>query len=223
MHALARRAAPLLRPRAALPRHTLAPPPQLPRAGLRQRPLWPAARGFATEEEKPADAEPAEPAKPAETVSGDSASFEFQAETKQLLDIVANSLYTDKEVFVRELISNSSDALNKLRSAQVAGEADGALPLEIDISTQPDDGTITITDTGVGMKKEELIQNLGTIARSGSRQFISEMEEEGEEASSIIGRFGVGFYSAFMVSAVPAPADPPGGRCRSPVITHVRS
>ena len=85
MHALARRAAPLLRPRAALPRHTLAPPPQLPRAGLRQRPLWPAARGFATEEEKLADAEPAKPAKPAETVSGDSASFEFQAETKQLL------------------------------------------------------------------------------------------------------------------------------------------
>lgn len=91
---------------------------------------------------------------------------------------------------MRELISNSSDALNKLRSAQVAGEADGALPLEINIATQVDDGTITIQDTGIGMTKDELIQNLGTIARSGSRQFINEMDdEEGTEdvTSSIIG------------------------------------
>ena len=108
------------------------------------------------------------------------------------------------QVFVRELISNSSDALNKLRSAQVAGEADGALPLEIAISTQPDDGTITIADTGIGMTKEELIRNLGTIARSGSKQFVSEMDgadgASEDVASSIIGRFGVGFYSAFMVA-----------------------
>jgi TNF receptor-associated protein 1 len=116
---------------------------------------------------------------------------------------VANSLYTDKEVFVRELISNSSDALTKLRQMQVVGEADAALPLEIKIGCDEAAGTITICDTGVGMSKDELVANLGTIARSGSKAFIAELGDgsaEEDVGNSIIGRFGVGFYSAFMVS-----------------------
>ena len=118
-----------------------------------------AAAAAAAAEEKP-EPEP-EPAAPAERVSGEADAFEFQAETKQLLDIVANSLYTDKEVFVRELISNASDALNKLRSLQVSGGADSALPLEISIATDEAAGTVTIADTGIGMTKDELVANLG--------------------------------------------------------------
>ena len=112
-------------------------------------------------------------------------------------------MYTDKEVFVRELISNASDALNKLRQLQLMGEADGSLPLEVKVTCDEDAGTISITDTGVGMSKDELVANLGTIARSGSKDFISELGDSSQDAemgSSIIGRFGVGFYSAFMVS-----------------------
>lgn len=124
----------------------------------------------------------------------------FQAETRQLLDIVTNSLYTDKEVFLRELISNASDALEKLRHFQSTGmdihEPD--VPLEILITVDKEAKTLTITDTGVGLSESEMMQNLGTIARSGSKAFVNEMKEE-DAASSIIGQFGVGFYSAFMV------------------------
>jgi len=126
---------------------------------------------------------------------------EFKAETRKLLDIVTNSIYTDKEVFLRELISNSSDALEKLRYLQAtnAVTTDGA-PLEINIDTTED--TIVITDNGVGMSKEDLVGNLGTIARSGSKAFVENLKETGggKDADSIIGQFGVGFYSSFMVS-----------------------
>jgi len=132
--------------------------------------------------------------------------YEFQAETRQLLDIVTHSLYTDKEVFLRELISNASDALEKLRHLQSTGAAitDPDLPLEINITTNEANKTITIEDSGIGMTKEELAENLGTIARSGSRAFVKEMKEQGGagaavDAAGIIGQFGVGFYSAFMV------------------------
>lgn len=105
---------------------------------------------------------------------------EFQAETKQLLDIVTNSIYTDKEVFLRELISNASDALEKLRHEQVSGMAvtDKDLPLEIRIYTDEKNGTITIQDTGIGMTKQEMEENLGVIARSGSKAFLKKATDE---------------------------------------------
>jgi len=137
--------------------------------------------------------------------------LEFQAETRQLLDIVTHSLYTDKQVFLRELISNASDALEKLRHLQSANEGtilDSSVPLEIRIETDEANGMLTITDTGVGMTKEEMISNLGTIARSGSKAFVKQLAElkqnaqqdsSGDAERGIIGKFGVGFYSAFMV------------------------
>mmetsp|Transcript_19296 Transcript_19296/g.38934 ORF Transcript_19296/g.38934 Transcript_19296/m.38934 type:complete len:749 (+) Transcript_19296:456-2702(+) len=133
----------------------------------------------------------------------------FQAETRQLLDIVTHSLYTDKEVFLRELVSNASDALEKLRHVQQVGSSDATVdpgvPLEIRIETDELNGTLTITDTGIGLTKEEMIENLGTIARSGSKAFMNEMSKSSETGGAldasrgIIGKFGVGFYSAFMV------------------------
>lgn len=105
---------------------------------------------------------------------------EFQAETKELLDIVTNSIYTDKEVFLRELISNASDALEKLRHVQVSGVSvnDKDLPLEIRIYTDEKNGTITIQDTGIGMTKKEMEENLGVIARSGSKNFLKKAKDE---------------------------------------------
>ncbi|CAH0628971.1 unnamed protein product [Chrysodeixis includens] len=142
-----------------------------------------------------------------ETVKGPTEKREFQAETRMLLDIVARSLYSDKEVFIRELISNASDALEKFRYLTVsAGNENEKLAetdrsLEIRLSTDKQNRTITIQDSGIGMTKDELTQNLGTIARSGSKSFIEEIKKKGaEEANSIIGQFGVGFYSAFMVA-----------------------
>lgn len=132
--------------------------------------------------------------------------MEFQAETRQLLDIVTHSLYTDKEVFLRELVSNASDSLEKLRHLQATNQVasdDSATPLEIRIDLDEVTSTITIADTGVGMTRDELISNLGTIARSGSKNFIQQLNQsEGaslDPSRGIIGKFGVGFYSAFMV------------------------
>jgi len=149
--------------------------------------------------------------------------MEFQAETRQLLDIVTHSLYTDKEVFLRELVSNASDALEKLRHVRstgtlLSGSTSGAeeggddgddVPLEIRIETDEAANTITITDTGIGMSRDEMMSNLGTIARSGSKAFMQEMQMKKDANNSgdvdpfgngIIGKFGVGFYSGFMVS-----------------------
>jgi HSP90 family molecular chaperone len=127
---------------------------------------------------------------------------EFQAETRKLLDIVTHSIYTDREVFVRELISNASDALEKFRYRQVKGEVNANdEPLEINILANKDTNTLTLIDNGIGMSKEELIENLGTIARSGSKQFVESLKSTGStDTNSIIGQFGVGFYSSFMVS-----------------------
>ncbi|RDD39233.1 Heat shock protein 75 kDa, mitochondrial [Trichoplax sp. H2] len=139
-----------------------------------------------------------------EKIIGKGDTHEFQAETRQLLDIVARSLYSEREVFIREVISNASDALEKLRHLQVTGEKiiDEELPLEIRISTDSVKKTFTIQDTGVGMTKEEMIQNLGTIARSGSKAFMQQHGSDNSNniATSIIGQFGVGFYSTFMVA-----------------------
>ncbi|XP_063710038.1 heat shock protein 75 kDa, mitochondrial [Culicoides brevitarsis] len=140
-----------------------------------------------------------------ETVKGDADKHEFQAETRMLLDIVARSLYSEKEVFVRELVSNASDALEKFRyTIHTAGDKQGNYvdadrSLEIHIGTNKQDRTLTIQDTGIGMTKEELIANLGTIARSGSKHFMEQIKEGEAKAENIIGQFGVGFYSAFMV------------------------
>lgn len=134
---------------------------------------------------------------------------EFQAETRMLLDIVARSLYSENEVFVRELISNASDALEKFRyTIHTAGEQEKDYeatdrPLEIQIATDKQGMKLTIQDTGIGMTRDELVNNLGTIARSGSKKFLEQIKEKGaaaENSSNIIGQFGVGFYSAFMVA-----------------------
>lgn len=134
---------------------------------------------------------------------------EFRAEVRKVLNILTHSLYTNREIFLRELISNASDALDKLRYRINKGEKPryADMPLEIRISLDKEAKTITIADTGLGMTAEELAENLGTIAKSGSEQFIADLAKTGEDgesatadAASIIGRFGVGFYSVFMVA-----------------------
>ncbi|KAJ6656002.1 hypothetical protein lerEdw1_004587 [Lerista edwardsae] len=162
--------------------------------------------------------------------AGSASRHEFQADTQKLLDIVARSLYSEKEVrrqqqpvpppllwhkaggaersftsptppqvFIRELISNSSDALEKLRH-KLMSEGMTLPNLEIHLETDAQKGTISIQDTGVGMSREELLSNLGTIARSGSKAFLEALQSQVEASGRIIGQFGVGFYSAFMVA-----------------------
>jgi molecular chaperone HtpG len=128
--------------------------------------------------------------------------FEFQAEIKQLLDIVIHSLYTEKEIFVRELVSNASDALEKERHLALTEKAiyDDKLELEINITTDDKAKTFTIQDFGIGMTQAELVENLGTIAHSGSKAFVKALGEGDQKAAGLIGQFGVGFYSAFMVA-----------------------
>ena len=125
---------------------------------------------------------------------------EFHAEVRQLLDIVIHSLYTDREIFIRELISNASDALEKQRLTQLTENEifDGDLPLEINITTDETARTITIADYGIGMTREELVENLGTIAHSGTKAFLEKMKEG--TRPDVIGQFGVGFYSSYMVA-----------------------
>ena len=127
---------------------------------------------------------------------------EFQAEVKQLLDIVIHSLYKDKEIFIRELVSNASDALEKLRYIQQTEKEifDEKLPLEIEVKTDEEANTITITDYGIGMTSEELTENLGTIAHSGSKQFLDSVKKGAAINENLIGQFGVGFYSVFMTA-----------------------
>jgi molecular chaperone HtpG len=128
--------------------------------------------------------------------------YKFKAEVKQLLDILAHSLYTNREIFLRELISNASDALEKLRFETMKGTkvADDKLPLEIRIDFDKDKKLLTIADTGVGMTQDELVKNIGTIAKSGTADFIKKMSDSKGDQTNIIGKFGVGFYSVFMVS-----------------------
>ena len=148
--------------------------------------------------------------------------LQFRAETQKVLNILTHSLYTNREIFLRELLSNASDALDKLRFLQSKGEEvrNSGLPLETRITVDKDAGILQIADTGLGMTEQELVDNLGTIAKSGSEQFLKDMEsgagESGRDngqdendsagteakasAAQIIGRFGIGFYSVFMVA-----------------------
>ena len=127
--------------------------------------------------------------------------FTFQAEIKELLALLSHSLYQNREITIRELVSNASDALDKMRFQLASGEASGQNEtLEISILPDSDAKTLTIADTGVGMTRNELVQNLGTIAHSGSREFLSKLSQEKQPDVSLIGQFGVGFYSAFMLS-----------------------
>jgi len=126
----------------------------------------------------------------------------FQAEIQQLLNIVIHSLYTDKEIFIRELVSNAADALEKLRFTQSAGHPvfESERLLKITVETDEKEHRLVISDTGVGMTHAELVQNLGTIAHSGSKAFLQKLATEKKPDVSLIGQFGVGFYSAFMVA-----------------------
>ena len=129
--------------------------------------------------------------------------LEFQAETKRLLDLVVNSIYTNKEIFLRELISNASDALDKLRIESLTNTEllGGNEDFEIFIVPDADTKTITISDNGIGMTRDEVINNIGTIAKSGTKDFLEKIRESSNAAAQeLIGQFGVGFYSAFIVA-----------------------
>ncbi len=138
----------------------------------------------------------------------------FQAEVSQVLHLVIHSLYSHKDIFVRELISNASDALDKLRFRAVVDPDlyEGDTTLAIRISTDRGQKTLTVEDTGVGMSEEELVRDLGTVARSGSRAFLEQLAQQGKTDARLIGQFGVGFYSAFLVAdrveVVSRPAGP---------------
>src|SRR4029077_2674361 len=128
-------------------------------------------------------------------------SHPFQAEVAELLRLMVHSVYSETEIFLRELISNASDACDRLRYEAIANPTligDGNAP-KIRIIPNKKNNTLTIADTGIGMDRQELIDNLGTIARSGTRSFVSRLKEA-KDGTGLIGQFGVGFYSAFMVA-----------------------
>ena len=127
---------------------------------------------------------------------------EFQTEVSQLLQLIIHSLYSHPEIFLRELISNSSDALDKLRHLTLTEDAYKALPFDprIDLELDEENHTLTIADTGIGMNEEDLVSNLGTIARSGTKNFLAQLSGDARKDTSLIGQFGVGFYSVFMVA-----------------------
>jgi molecular chaperone HtpG len=126
----------------------------------------------------------------------------FRAETRQLLNILIHSLYTDREVFLRELISNASDSLTRLNFITLTDHniLSPEQELGIWIETKPDENLLILRDSGLGMTAEELAENLGTIAHSGAKAFMQAAEEKTPNLNEIIGQFGVGFYSAFMVA-----------------------
>ncbi len=126
----------------------------------------------------------------------------FQAEVRQLLDIVVHSLYTDREIFIRELVSNASDAMEKLQHLQATEKSvyQADKEFKVEITTDEEAKTLTIQDFGIGMTRDELVENLGTIAHSGTKAFLEAAKEQGNDPSALIGRFGVGFYSVFMAA-----------------------
>jgi molecular chaperone HtpG len=127
---------------------------------------------------------------------------EFQTEVSQLLQLIIHSLYSHPDIFLRELISNSSDALDKLRYLTLTKDACKDLPFDprIDLELDEEKQTLTIADTGIGMNEEDLVSHLGTIARSGTKEFLAKLSGDAKRSSNLIGQFGVGFYSVFMVA-----------------------
>ena len=127
----------------------------------------------------------------------------FQTEVSQLLQLIIHSLYSQKEIFLRELISNSSDALDKLRYISLTDPKMKSFTFDPKINlefSEGDNPTLTLTDTGIGMSKKDLEDNLGTIAKSGTKNFLSKLSGDAKKDSNLIGQFGVGFYSSFMVA-----------------------
>src|SRR5712691_6485886 len=138
---------------------------------------------------------------PTSTQADTAETHPFQAEVAELLRLMVHSVYSETDIFLRELISNASDACDKLRYEAIAKPeliADRA-PLAIRLAPDAAAGTLTVSDTGIGMDRQELIDNLGTVARSGTRAFLERIAES-KDRTSLIGQFGVGFYSAFMVA-----------------------
>ncbi|MCH9646047.1 MAG: molecular chaperone HtpG [Proteobacteria bacterium] len=126
----------------------------------------------------------------------------FQTEVSQLLHLMIHSLYSNKEIFLRELVSNASDAVDKLKFESLSNDTivEGKEELQVHIDVDKDAGTITITDNGIGMTQEEVMANIGTIANSGTKKFLQSLDEKQAEDSNLIGQFGVGFYAAFIVA-----------------------
>ncbi len=136
------------------------------------------------------------------SATGNAETRSFQTEVQQLLHLMIHSLYSNKEIFLRELISNSSDACDKLRFEALTNDGlfESDPDLFVRVESDEEAGTITITDNGIGMSRDEVVENLGTIARSGTREFLSQMTGDQAKDSQLIGQFGVGFYSAFVVA-----------------------
>src|SRR2546429_5230118 len=136
------------------------------------------------------------------TVDMNKETLGFQAEVTQLLDLMIHSLYSNKEIFLRELISNASDALDRLRFASLSDETlnENDTHLKIHIAYDKDARTITVSDNGIGMSRDEVIEQIGTIAKSGTREFFSALSGDQQKDASLIGQFGVGFYSCFVVA-----------------------
>ncbi|MFN2189210.1 MAG: ATP-binding protein, partial [Candidatus Promineifilaceae bacterium] len=132
-------------------------------------------------------------------------SFHFKAEIKQVLEILVHSLYKEREIFLRELISNASDALTRLHFEMLINQdvLDPEAELAIHVDPVEVDGEkwLVVKDSGIGMTRDELIQNLGTVAQSGAREFLQSFENDNADPAEIIGQFGVGFYSSFMVAS----------------------
>jgi len=131
------------------------------------------------------------------------ATYQFQTEVNQLLTLIIHSLYSNKEIFLREIVSNASDALDKLKYLTLSDEAYKSVRFSprVDIAFDEEKKTLTVRDTGVGMDDQDLVSNLGTIARSGTKAFIEQLASDARKDSNLIGQFGVGFYSAFMVAS----------------------
>ena len=128
--------------------------------------------------------------------------LEFQTEARQILHLMTHSLYSNKEIFLRELISNASDACDKLRFEALGNEAlyEGEGDLKITVDFDKDNKTVTVTDNGIGMSREEIIENIGTIASSGTKKFLESLTGDQARDAQMIGQFGVGFYSSFIVA-----------------------